>query len=254
MLPIFFFSSCEKNFLADISNKKNSNIENRCKNIKHKIFTFDKIEDWKCFLKSNEKITEKYWDFWVKIDFENWKFVNPVYYKCGFDYYSDWKKCRKTTDKKIPFINKVFDYNESFINHISISLVGWEYISIKEKNTSNVISLSDQVDKIDSSESYQLNNSIFSNKIILPSNLLYKITLKKIPDFDFFKVFIKIPNLNKKQIEIINYEDIKIKDNEIVVITVWVKNNDKNIKDKNLDNYGPDYDVLMLLKNKLNKK
>lgn len=84
-----------EDFSASLTNADNSNLENKCKSIKHKIFTFDKIEDWKCFLKSNKKITEKYWFFWVKIDFINWKFKNPVYYQCGFDFYSNWKVCNK---------------------------------------------------------------------------------------------------------------------------------------------------------------
>lgn len=141
---------------------------------------------------------------------------------------------------------KSYEYN--LFNHISLSLIGGKYISVKEKTTNEVLPLLPIIDNLEEGKAYSYNANIFNNKLYLPNSSIYEVTVQKDASFPFLKLFAKIPNANG-EIEIINYENIQSAEDSdtIARFYVGVANTDKSMKRDDGYDYSPDYNQTMPL-------
>ncbi len=159
------------------------------------------------------------------------------------------KRAIKTMQKREVSSQDDKTYNYKLYNHIRVTLNGGKYLSIKEKDSQKVVSLSKIVDSnLDKNKAYEGNKNLFSTQIYLPNDKIYEIKAQKDGAFPFLKVFAKIPNKDGK-IEIINYENIQTSEdaNTTATFYVGVNNADKIIKRDVGGDYSSDYDKNLTL-------
>ena len=152
----------------------------------------------------------------------------------------------RSITRNVDVDNETYEYN--LFNHISLSLIGGRYLSVKEKTTNEALPLLPIIDNLEEGKAYSDNANIFSNKLYLPNTSIYEVTVQKDASFPFLKLFAKVPNENG-EIEIINYENIQSSEDSDTVARfyVGVDNTDKSMKRDDGNDYAADYNQTMPL-------
>ncbi len=133
-------------------------------------------------------------------------------------------------------------YDYPFVTHNTVSIVGGEFISIIEKNTSTAVIPQVIANTLKYNKAYAQKSSIFKNKLYLPTETIYIVTIKKDPTIPFLKLYVETPDSNGS-IELLNYENIETDEAGQVVasFSVGKGNSDKVVKRVGESNYQPNY-------------
>ena len=113
-----------------------------------------------------------------------------------------------------------------FPNHIEVYLVGGTFKGVKTADGKD-IALYPLPANLDKDTAYRSEQNVFRNKVFLPANQQYRISIKKNTGFPIFKAFVTVPNDNGT-VELLTYTNIVPSEQSDGYATIFVgKNNTK---------------------------
>lgn len=133
--------------------------------------------------------------------------------------------------------------------HIKVYMLGGTFKNVVFKDNGKNVLLYPLNEEPKKGKAYKIEDNIFKNILLLPSDKKYEITVQKQSDFVTTKFFVTIPQGDGTAEYIVyDHAEVSEKDPTVMHLTVGINNNDTSIKREGASDYQPDSKEVYKLK------